>query len=201
MTLERSVADLRDVAATLPGRVDLLIGHSWGGAVAVLGGRALPAGKVVAVDPMLRVEPGTFESEYVDDLRAPLALEPVAKERAIRTMYAGTHELDLAGKLHAMLPMSARALERLGRDNRVDAGGWDIRNAIAAYPVPLLVLVAGEDSVLSAADLAFVRDRGGPNVTVRVFEGEGHNLHRTSFEEFADAVAAFATDASANATT
>lgn len=192
MTLERGVADLREVAAALPGQVDLLIGHSWGGAVALLGGRALPAQKVVAIDPMLHVGPGTFAQEYLDDLREPLGLEPVAKESAIRDMYGGAHELDLAGKLHALLPMSIDALERLGRDNRVDDGGWDVREAVVAYPVPLLLFAAGVDSVLSTADLAFVRERGGPNVTVRVFETEGHNLHRTAFEAFADAVAAFA---------
>ena len=192
MTLSQSLSDLADVAGALPGPVDLLIGHSWGGAVAVLGGRELPAKKVVAIDPMLRVEPGTFASEYVDDLREPLALEAVAKESAIRDMYAGTHELDLAGKLHAMLPMSIAALEGLGRDNRVDDGGWDLRNAIVAYPLPLLFLAAGVDSVLAPADLAYVRDRGGANVTVRAFENEGHNLQRTAFDEFADAVTAFA---------
>jgi pimeloyl-ACP methyl ester carboxylesterase len=192
MTLERSVADLHAVAATLPGPVDLLIGHSWGGAVAVLGGRALPAHKVVAIDPMLRVAPHTFASEYVDDLREPLALEPVAKEAAIREMYEGSHPTDIAGKIHAMLPMHIGALERLGSENRSDEGGWDIRESVASYPVPLLVLAAGEDSVLAADDLAFVRERGGPNVSVRVFEGHGHNLQRTAFDEFLRVVTAFA---------
>ena len=192
MTLARSVADLRAVAGALPGPVDLLIGHSWGGAVAVLGGRDLPARKVVVIDPMLRVAPATFRSEYVDDLREPLSWEGVAKERAIRDMYADAHALDLEGKLHALLPMSIGALERLGDDNRANDGGWDVREATSAYPVPLLLLAAGVDSVLSAADLAFVRDCGGPNVTIRMFEHEGHNLHRTAFDEFADVVAAFA---------
>ena len=98
MTLDRSVRDLEAVAATLPGAVHLLIGHSWGGAVALLGGRAIGAERVVAVDPMLRVPPKTFDSEYVDDLRETLALEPVAKERAIRAMYAGAEPIDIAGK-------------------------------------------------------------------------------------------------------
>lgn len=192
MTLERSVADLRAVAASLPGPVDLLVGHSWGGAVAVLGGRALPARKVVAIDPMLRVVPHTFASEYVDDLREPLGLEPVAKEAAIREMYEGAHPDDVKGKLHAMLPMHIGALERLGAENRSDEGGWDIRMSVASYPIPLLLLAAGEDSVLAADDLAFVRERGGSNVTVRVYEGHGHNLQRTAFEEFTRDVRAFA---------
>jgi pyocin large subunit-like protein len=45
---------------------------------------------------------------------------------------------------------------------------------------------------MSPDDLAFVRERGGPNVAVRVFENEGHNLHRTAFDAFVEAVDAFA---------
>ncbi|MBD5656034.1 MAG: alpha/beta fold hydrolase, partial [Candidatus Eremiobacteraeota bacterium] len=74
MTLDRSVRDLEAVAATLPEPVTMLIGHSWGGAVALLGGRAIAVKRVVAVDPMLRVAPGTFDVDYVEDLREPLAL-------------------------------------------------------------------------------------------------------------------------------
>ena len=191
MTLERSVADLAAVAACLPGPVDLLVGHSWGGAVAVLGGLALAPRKVVAIDPMLRVAPHTFAADYVDDLRAPLGLEPVAKEAAIRAMYADSHPADVVGKVHAMLPMHVGALERLGSENRCDDGGWNILARVNDYPRPLLVLAAGDDSVLSADDVAHVRARGGPNVMLRVFEGHGHNLQRTAFDEFVRVVRAF----------
>ncbi len=191
MTLERSVADLRAVAATLPGPVHLLVGHSWGGAVAVLGGRAIAPQKVIAIDPMLHVVPGTFAADYVEDLRVLLALESTPKEAAIRAMYADAQASDVAGKVHAMLPMTIGPLERLGSENGTDDDGWDLREHVADYPVPLLVLAAGEDSVMSAQDLAFVRERGGSNVTVRVFEAEGHNLQRTAFEEFVRVVRAF----------
>ena len=189
MTLERSVADLTTIVAALPGPVDLLIGHSWGGAVALLGGRALRPKRVVAIDPMLRVAPNTFDADYVDDLRAPFALEPAAKADAIRAMYPGAHPVDVVAKLHAMSSMSIEALERLGRENDADGGGWDLRETVVAYPVPLLLLVAGVESVLSADDLAFVAERGGSNVTVETFANEGHNLQRTAFDEFAATVA------------
>ncbi|MBD5657414.1 MAG: hypothetical protein IAI50_19860, partial [Candidatus Eremiobacteraeota bacterium] len=162
------------------------------GAVALLGGRAIAVKRVVAVAAMLRVAPGTFDVDYVEDLPYTLALAPAAKERAIRDMYPGADPADVAGKLHAMLPMSIAALEALGRDNGADQGLWDIRETVVDYPVPLLACIAGDDSVLSSDDLAFLRERGGANVTVRVFDGEGHNLQRTAFEAFADAVTAFA---------
>ena len=192
MTLERSVADLEAVRASLPGDVHLLVGHSWGGAVALLGGLALRPARVVAVDPMIRVAPGTFESEYVDDLRDLFARDPAAREPGIREMYDGLDPVDVDAKLHAMTDMSIATLEHLGRENDVDGGRWDLRDRIADYPIKLLVCVAGIESVLSADDLAFLRERGGPNVTVRVFPNDGHNLHRTAFDEFAAAVQAFA---------
>src|ERR1700736_6327485 len=60
MTFERSVEDLAGVVASLGEPVHALIGHSWGGAGVVAGGRVLEVARVVAVDPMLRIEPGVW---------------------------------------------------------------------------------------------------------------------------------------------
>lgn len=191
MTLQGSVSDLAAVARTLPGPVDLLIGHSWGGAVAIIGGRVIAARKVLAIDPMIRVAPGTFESEYVDDLRTLFATRGVERERGVRAMYEGAHAADVEAKVHAMLPMSIGVLERLGRENNVDGGGWDIRSDIVDYPVPLLILGAGVDSVMSSDDVGFVRSQAGPNVMLSIVEGQGHNLQRDAFEKFVEVVRAF----------
>ena len=40
------------------------------------------------------------------------------------------------------------------------------------------------ESVVSPADVAFVRANGGANVTVDVFEGGGHTLHRSMFDRY-----------------
>ena len=192
MTLAQSVRDLEAVRARLPGPVHMLVGHSWGGAVALLGGIAIHPARVIAIDPMIRVPAGTFESEYVDDLRALYSLAPGEREFAIRAMYEGLAPVDVDAKLHAMTHMSIDSLERLGSENDVDGGAWDLRERIARYPTPLLVCVAGIESVLSTDDVAFVTERGGPNVTLRVFPNDGHNLHRTAFDEFANAVETFA---------
>ncbi|GAC1300021.1 MAG: hypothetical protein NVSMB19_05750 [Vulcanimicrobiaceae bacterium] len=191
MRLAQSVRDLGAVASSIGAPVATLIGHSWGGAVALLGGLELRPARVVAIDPMIAVAPGTFESEYVDDLRDFFAAAPAAREPQIRAMYDGLAAVDVDAKIHAMRDMSVEALERLGRDNDVDGGGWDLRDRLAAYPVPLLVLAAGIESVMSADDQAFLRERGGTNVRIRTFPNDGHNLHRTAFDEFAAAVADF----------
>ena len=69
MTLERSVRDLEAVIATIDAPIHALIGHSWGGAVVLLGGRRVETTRVVAIDPMIRVMPGTFTGDYVTGLR------------------------------------------------------------------------------------------------------------------------------------
>jgi pimeloyl-ACP methyl ester carboxylesterase len=191
MTLERSLADLRAVAAAIGGQM-ALIGHSWGGAVAILGGREPFADRVVAVDPMIRVVPGTWRQEYLEDVERDLALPPAEREAVLRKRLTTWHERDVAGKIHAMRTMSAEAIARLGSENRVDDGKWDLRSVVAGYPKPLLILAAGPgDSVISPDDMAFVRAQGGSHVRVEVFEDQGHNLHRTAFDRYIAAVKEF----------
>lgn len=193
MTLERSLRDFANVALAIGDPLDVVVGHSWGGAVALRGGAELRPRAVVAIDPMIRVAPGTFAADYVDDLRPVFALSGEARSREIARMYASSDPLDRDAKLHAMQHMSIEPLEALGRQNRADEGGWDLRGLLVAYPVPLLLALAGEDSVVSADDLAFVRECGGSKVTARIFEGQGHTLHRTAFDAFAEAVQEFFT--------
>ncbi|HEV2037455.1 MAG TPA: alpha/beta hydrolase [Candidatus Eremiobacteraceae bacterium] len=191
MTLQRSLLDLRVVARAV-GEPAAIIGHSWGGAIALLGGREPFTSKVVAIDPMLRVEAGTWRREYLDDTERDLALEPGELERELRRRLSGWDESDIAGKLHAVRHMTADAVARLGSENEVDRGGWDLRPIVAAYPKPLLILAAApSDSVLSADDIEDIRTHGGPNVTLETFADQGHNLHRTAFDRYIAATRAF----------
>jgi pimeloyl-ACP methyl ester carboxylesterase len=191
MTVERSSRDLANVAAAIGDPIDVLVGHSWGGAVALRGGAELQPRGVVAIDPMIRVAPGTFAADYVDDVRPLFALAGEARSSEIARMYASGEPADRDAKLHAMQHMGIESLEALGRENRAEEGAWDLRGLLVAYPVPLLLALAGEDSVVSADERAFVRECGGPKVTTRVFEGQGHNLQRTAFDAFAEAAQEF----------
>ncbi|HTW83173.1 MAG TPA: alpha/beta hydrolase [Candidatus Sulfotelmatobacter sp.] len=187
MSLAVLAADLRAVADSI-GTVAVVVGHSWGGAVALVGGPKV-ARALVLVDPMIRVAPNTFYGDYVDDL-AELLDQPVGEERdaEIRALFADADAVDRDGKVHAMHALSADTLRRLGRDNDVDAGGWDLRQKLAALKIPTRILVAGEGSVIAPADLA----DASQTVTVEVVEGHGHTLHRSDFAHFADAVRAAA---------
>jgi pimeloyl-ACP methyl ester carboxylesterase len=191
MTLERSVGDLCNIAKVI-GNEAALVGHSWGGAVALLGGREPFVTRVVAIDPMVRVAPNTWRQDYLEDTESLLALTPADMEEAVRQHASAWDEVDIAGKLHAVKRMRAEAIARLGSENDVQEGGWDLRGRLADYPKPLLILAAGpQDSVISQEDLDFIRRRSGPLVETRVFREQGHNLHRTAFDRFIAATKEF----------
>jgi pimeloyl-ACP methyl ester carboxylesterase len=185
MTLEQGVRDLLAAAQLIPGGVDTLIGHSWGGAVVIRAALRLLPKRVIAIDPMVHVPPGEFFSEYVDELRPILAAAGAQREQILLDRYRGSHPLDLDAKIHAMAHMSIEPLERLGSENAVDAGRWDLREDLVSYPIPLFLAVAGVDSVVAPSALAFVREHGGPAISIKIYAGQGHSLQRSAFDEFA----------------
>jgi pimeloyl-ACP methyl ester carboxylesterase len=192
MRLDRHVADLHAVLAAVGADAVALLGHSWGATVVILAGRDSPARGVIAIDPVLKVPAGAWRREYLDDAEALFALPWQARELSVRSSLAAWHPLDVEGKLHAVRHMTHEPIARLGSENRVDDGGWDILAVVDRYPKQMLVFAAGpEDSVMAKADLEHVQKSGGPNVRVSEFPDEGHNLHRTAFDAFATEVEAF----------
>ncbi len=187
LTLALLAADLRAVADSI-GTVAAVVGHSWGGAVALVGGPKV-ARTLVLVDPMIRVAAGTFDREYVDDLAELLGTPPgEARDAAVRAQFADAHASDREGKVHAMRALSLDTLRRLGSDNRADEGGWDLRELLATMKRDTTILRAGEESVVADDDLA----RVSPTVRVETFAEHGHTLHRSAFERFAETVRAAA---------
>ena len=194
MTHEQSVRDLLAVARAIHGGVFALIGHSWGGAIVLLGGREVACERVIAVDPMIRQAAGHWAVDFVEDLEPIFAGPQDARANVIREMFGALPPVEIDAKVHALRHMTIEPIVALGDDNGADAGKWDLREVVRGYPKPLLLLLADpSDSVVSPEDVAFVRQYGGSNVTIEVFEGEGHTLHRTAFERFSGSVAAFLT--------
>ncbi len=191
MTLERSLSDLAAVAEAIGEPIEALVGHSWGGAVALLGGRRLAPARVVAIDPLVRVPAGTFAADYVEELRPILSLPPHEREPAVRGTVNHLDEIEQLAKVHAMRDMQLESVARIGTENRADEGGWDLRDQLKAYPVPLLLAVAGIDSVIAPEDLAELRGTLGPRAELRIFADHGHSLHRTAFADFAATLEAF----------
>jgi pimeloyl-ACP methyl ester carboxylesterase len=192
MTHEQSLLDLMAVANAIGGGVYALIGHSWGGAIAIKGGRRLDAERVVAIDPMIHQAKDVWAADFVDDLVPLFAQSPDARVPLIREMFAGAAAVEIDAKLHAMRTMTIKPIVALGADNGADAGKWDLREDVRGYPKLLLMLLADpSDSVVFPDDVAFVRANAGPKVTIDVFEGEGHTLHRSAFDRYAATTGAF----------
>ena len=192
MTLHRALLDLYNVMDAIPDRVDVLAGHSWGGAVAILGGRRFDVNRVVAVDPMIRQADSPWYDEFLADLKSLFAHKGDARDARVAEEYAalGWGDIDIERKKHAVRNMTAHAIERLRDENPPES--WDLRRDLDDYPKPLLLAMAdSSESIVPIEDLKYVREHGGPNVAIRVFEGQGHNFHRTDFERFTRELDAF----------
>jgi pimeloyl-ACP methyl ester carboxylesterase len=187
MSLERGVADAQNVAAALQDPIEALIGHSWGGAVAILAGVRLPVTRVAAIDPMIRQVGDDWYEEYLAELRELFALRAGDRDAKVREEYAEWDALDVEGKVHAVHAMSVAPIEGLWRENPSEA--WDLRPAIARYPKPLfLALAAPGESINDDATLAETECTASGDVRIVSFPGAGHNLHRNAFERFAAAL-------------
>jgi pimeloyl-ACP methyl ester carboxylesterase len=183
MSLARGVRDAENVLTAIGEPVDVLLGHSWGGAVAILAGAELPVARVAAIDPMIRQVEATWYEEYLEELRELFALAGDDRDAKVRADYADWSPLDVDGKVHAVHSMTTAPIERLMRENPPQA--WDLRSTIATYGKSLfLALAAPGESINDKATLAEVERRHAGDVTIAVFPGAGHNLYRTAFDPF-----------------
>ncbi len=189
MSLERGVRDLENVVAAIGG-ADILIGHSWGGAVVVRGGLRTPASRIVAVDPMIVQVNDAWYDEFIAELDDAFKLTGEARDAAIRGDYTQWHPDDVEGKVHAMHAMTSAPIRGLRDENR--DGRWDLRAEIATYDKPLFLAMAGRDgSIVPSEVIDQIEGDHTPAVQIVTFEDQGHNLHRTDFESFAVALDAF----------
>jgi pimeloyl-ACP methyl ester carboxylesterase len=187
MTLERGMRDLENVIAAVGEPIDLLIGHSWGGAIAIEAGLRIPVWRVAAIDPMIRQADESWYGEFLEELREQFSHEGAAREAAIRASeaYAAWGPPDVDAKVHAVHAMTTAPIEGLLRDN--PPGQWDLRKSIEHYDKPLLLAIAGAgEGVLDAATQEAIERSHPASVEIVNFPpGAGHNLHRTAFPEFA----------------
>jgi len=190
MTLTQGVADLKAVAGALGEPVDVLLGHSWGGAVALLAAAELPVKRAVAIDPMIRQVDDAWYDEYLAELAEAFAYAGAQRDARTREEYATWDPLDVEAKVHAVAHMTPAPIAGLHRENPPQS--WDLRETMARFSKPALLALAAEgESINDEATLGDVVRRHGPAVEIVRFEGAGHNLHRTHFPAFALALDAF----------
>jgi len=187
MTLAQCTDDAAAVARTIGEPVELLAGHSWGGAVALASAPQIAARNVLAIDPMLVQLPSQWYDDFLDELTVPFSLYGAARERHIREAYASWHALDIEGKVHAVATMSGAPIAALRDAN--PASTWDLCERTLAYPLPLLLALpdAGE-SIIPRDCYDRLQRAPAPETVVARIPGGDHNLHRTAFAPFVAAL-------------
>lgn len=186
MALSRGVRDLQNVAAVTG--ADIVLGHSWGGAVVVRGGASI-AQRVIAIDPMVVQADDQWYAEYIEELDEAFKLTGDARDAFTREDFSSWPPVDVEAKVHAVHTMTSAPIAGLRDENRT---GWDLRADIAAFPKPLLIIFAGKEGSINPAEIIDeVAAHHSPNVQIVTFEDQGHNLYRTAFDRYAAAVDEF----------
>lgn len=163
---------VEDYASDLPAENwDLVIGHSLGGACAVLAA-ADPqfARRLVLLDPVLEIPDEQFDEVLADQLS-----EVELTEESLYELKPHWHERDRSAKLDAVRAIGATAVGRSITDNRP----WNLVLAARSLRIPTLIL-GGDPSVYSmlATDTADALAATNPLVEYTVVAGAGHSPHR-----------------------
>lgn len=170
-----------DLAATVPhdGRAawDLVIGHSLGGAAAVVAVADHPAWtrRLVLVDPAIALT--ERDREIVRNSQTRAFEEPTAA--AVRAEHPHWHEQDVELKALSAQQASRWAVEQTSAQNAT----WDVRDAALRVAVPTHV-IASDPAVYSifrgTPAEAVVADN--ERFTMSTVTGAGHSPHRDAPE-------------------
>ncbi|MGC8484984.1 MAG: alpha/beta fold hydrolase [Candidatus Baltobacteraceae bacterium] len=179
MTLAQCTADAAAVARAIGEPIEILVGHSWGGAVALASAERIEARGVLAIDPMLVQLPAHWYDEFLIELARQFSLHGKARAEAIHKAYAAWHPLDIEGKVHAVAAMSVAPIVGLRDENPPES--WDLRERTIDYPLPLLLaLPTIEESIIPEEAYRRLLDGAARETVVTTLPGD-HNLHRTAF--------------------
>lgn len=168
-----------DVAATRPsaGAWQLVIGHSLGGAAAVLAAAGDPAWteRLVLVDPGIHL--ADADRETVRQSQEASFADPSVD--AVRADHPDWHPVDVELKALATRQASRWAVEQTSVQN----ADWDVRDAAAALAVPTHVIGADPAvySIFTGGLAAEVLRN--PRITMSVVAGAGHSPHRDRPDE------------------
>lgn len=167
-------AHATDIGATTPedGTAwDLVIGHSLGGASAIVAAAADPdwARRLVLIDPAIIVSP-----KAQANMRGSMADTVNDTVESLRAAHPGWHEQDLELKVLSVEQGSLWAVEQSNMQNEP----WDVRAAASILGIPTHV-IAGDPAVMSIFAGALAAEvLENPVFSMSVIEGAGHSPHR-----------------------
>jgi N-formylmaleamate deformylase len=177
-------------------RIDL-VGHSWGGGIAlqVAADGRVPLRRLVLEDPALgrsSANPSPQEREALSQARAgyigSVGLTAAEADARFRPNLAlGWTEQDLAGKIDAAVKGSPAAVERVFDE----IGSASQIPLLAQLRCPTLLVRAEVSLGGIVGDEALDTARANPNITVVTVPQADHNIHRGRFEAFMAAVEPF----------
>lgn len=162
-----------------------LMGHSWGGAIALeLAARnVVPIRRVVLEDPAIAVGNANPEQRQrtIDNYVASVGLSQSDAEQRVRANAApGWTEQDIAGKIDASVKGNRASVRAVFDEN----GKWDLADRLARLQMPTLLVraevanggIVGEEVVSIA--------QANPVIEVVTVPGADHNIHRGQFDAF-----------------
>jgi pimeloyl-ACP methyl ester carboxylesterase len=170
-------AALRALALDRPA----LVGHSWGGATAlVLASAIRPAlARVVLIDPALRMDPARG-AEALPRFLNGVGMPPEATLDEVRAANPDWHECDVLWKGEAFQQCRAEAVRGLF----INSDTWDLTRRPAQVDMPLLLLVADpQHTVIAPQDLAAAEQALRPGLGRLVtVPGTNHNMLRGGYD-------------------
>ncbi|MFM2309716.1 MAG: hypothetical protein RLY87_1838 [Chloroflexota bacterium] len=172
-------AHITAACTTLDIRIHTLIGHSWGGSVAIGAASLLAPQQLVLIDPLV-----AHDAVWGADV-LPRFSEGIGQAVHQTTPWLTArnklwHRCDVQWKAEALQQCRREAVEGLF----LHSGTWHLVDELAALTIPTLCLVAGGDTtVISAAHQSAMGAILGANHGQLIkIEGTDHNMHRAGFD-------------------
>lgn len=163
----------------------LLVGHSWGGANALLlaARKMLPLSKVVLVDPAMRLGNRQMVEKNLQNYTQLLGVEATEILEQTRLANPTWDECDVQWRVVALQKANRTAVEGFFLDNLEMNLGAELKQV----EVPLFLFL-GDPTVGGVVPPAMIETAKGslkPTVDrLEMLQGVGHSLHREAFERF-----------------
>ena len=165
-----------------------LMGHSWGGGIALLlaARHLLEPRRLLLEDPAIGQRTITPEQEPLLQRMVQMYVSSVGLSREAAeaqfgaNLASGWTEQDVAGKVDAAVKGSRDAVSAVFAEN----ADWDLVDEFAAVQCPTL-LVRAEVALGGLVNPAAVAvAQANPHIRVVTIAGADHNIHRVTFEAF-----------------